>query len=75
MNKKSIIGIVLTGLIFVGFAIYTSKQQKEYQQKLQEYNAYMAQHEQTEADLQSVVDAAAVMAQHLPRLVAERLRL
>ena len=58
MDKKSIIGIVLTGLIFVGFAIYTSKQQKEYQQKLQEYNAYVAQHEQAEADLQSVVDAA-----------------
>ena len=57
MDKKSIIGIVLTGLIFVGFAIYTSKQQKDYQQKLQEYNAYMAQHEQQEADLQSVVDA------------------
>ncbi len=59
MDKKSIIGIVLTGLIFVGFAIFTSHQQKEYQQKLQEYNAYVAQQEQKEAELQSVVDAAA----------------
>lgn len=58
MDKKSIIGIVLTGLIFVGFAIYTSKQQKDYQQKLQEYNAYMAQQEQQEAELRSVVEAA-----------------
>ncbi len=58
MDKKSIIGIVLTGLIFVGFAIYTSHSQKEYQQKLQEYNAYMAEQAQREAALQSVVDTA-----------------
>ena len=59
MDKKSIIGIVLTVLIFVGFAIYTSKQQQEYQQKLQEYNAYIAQQEQKEAELQSTVDVVA----------------
>jgi len=45
MDKKSIIGIVLTGFIFVGFVIYNSHQQKEYQQKLAEYNAYKAQQE------------------------------
>ena len=59
MDKKSIIGIVLTCLIFVGFAVYTSKQQKEYQQKLQEYNAYVAEQEQKEAEMQSVVEATA----------------
>jgi len=58
MDKKSIIGIVLTSLIFVGFAVYTSHQQKEYQQKLQEYNAYVAQQAQQEAELQATVDAA-----------------
>ena len=58
MNKTSIIGIVLTCLIFVGFAFFTSKQQKEYQQKLQEYNAYIAEHEQQQAEVQAIADAA-----------------
>ena len=58
MNKTSIIGIVLTCLIFVGFALFTSKQQKEYQQKLQEYNAYIAEHEQQQAEVQAIADAA-----------------
>ena len=60
MDKKSIIGIVLTGLIFVGFAIFTSKQQSEYQQKLQEYNAYIAEQEQKQAEAEAVADTAAV---------------
>ena len=60
MDKKSIIGIVLTSLIFVGFAIYTSKQQQDYQQKLREYNAYMAQQEQTAPSTPDVVNTSAV---------------
>ncbi|MBQ2703486.1 MAG: membrane protein insertase YidC [Alistipes sp.] len=60
MDKKSIIGIVLTSLIFVGFAIYTSKQQQDYQQKLREYNAYMAQQEQTAQSTPDVVNTSAV---------------
>ena len=63
MDKKSIIGIVLTCLIFVGFAIFTSKQQKEYQQKLQEYNAYIAQQEEKQAETQALVDAATAQAE------------
>ncbi len=63
MDKKSIIGIVLTCLIFVGFAIFTSKQQKEYQQKLQEYNAYIAQQEEQQAETQALVDAATAQAE------------
>ena len=58
MDKKSIIGIVLTCLIFIGFAVYTSKQQKEYQEKLREYNAYVAQNTPAETDLESVAGAA-----------------
>ena len=58
MDKKSIIGIVLTCLIFIGFAVYTSKQQKEYQEKLREYNAYVAQNTPAETDPVSVADAA-----------------
>ena len=60
MDKKSIIGIVLTSLIFVGFAIYTSKQQQDYQQKLREYNAYMAQQEQIVQSTPDVVNTSAV---------------
>ena len=60
MDKKSIIGIVLTSLIFVGFAIYTSKQQQDYQQKLREYNAYMAQQEQIAQSTPDVVNTSAV---------------
>ncbi|MBO5812965.1 MAG: membrane protein insertase YidC [Alistipes sp.] len=58
MDKKSIIGIVLTCLIFLGFAFYTSKQQKEYQEKLREYNAYVAQHTPAQTDSESALDSA-----------------
>ena len=58
MDKKSIIGIVLTCLIFLGFAFYTSKQQKEYQEKLREYNAYVAQHTPAQTDSESAPDSA-----------------
>lgn len=42
MDKKSIIGIVLVGLIFLGFTLYNARQQKEYQEKLAVYNAEQA---------------------------------
>ena len=63
MDKKSIIGIVLTCLIFIGFAVYTSKQQKEYQEKLREYNAYVAQQEQNTPAPQSVDET---VVNHIP---------
>ncbi|HIW52118.1 MAG TPA: membrane protein insertase YidC [Candidatus Alistipes excrementipullorum] len=53
MDKKSIIGIILTGLIFVGFAVYTTKEQQKYQKQLAEYNAYMAKQQQQ----QNLLDA------------------
>ena len=61
MDKKSIIGIVLTGLIFVGFVIYTTKQQEKYQKQLAEYNAYVEQQRQNRQDAASV--EAAVQAE------------
>ena len=35
MDKKTIIGIVLMSLIFIGYVVYNSKQQAEYQEYLQ----------------------------------------
>ena len=55
MDKKSITGLVLVALIFIGFSIYTTKQQKEYQAKLAEYNAYVAEQEAAEAETESAI--------------------
>ena len=37
MDKKTIIGIVLMSLIFIGYMLYSSKQQAEYQQYLDNF--------------------------------------
>ena len=39
MDKKSIAGIVIVALIFLGFTFYNSHQQKKYQEQLMAYNA------------------------------------
>ena len=39
MDKKTIIGVVLMSLIFIGYMLYTSKQQAEYQQYLEQVQA------------------------------------
>ncbi|MDE7451406.1 MAG: membrane protein insertase YidC, partial [Alistipes sp.] len=39
MDKKSIIGIVVVGLLFVGFVYLNGKEQQEYQAKLAEWQA------------------------------------
>ncbi len=46
MNRNSIIGMILVGLLFVGFTWYNSKQQEKYRQELEAYNASVAQTEQ-----------------------------
>ena len=52
MDKKTIIGIVLMSLIFIGYVVYNSKQQAEYQE-------YMAS---VQAEEQTVAEAAATVA-------------
>ena len=42
MDKKSIAGIVIVALIFLGFTFYNSHQQKKYQEQLMAYNAEQA---------------------------------
>ena len=41
MDKKSIIGIAVVAVLFLGFAYFNSKQQKEYLEKKEAYEAYM----------------------------------
>ncbi|MCH5329878.1 MAG: membrane protein insertase YidC [Alistipes sp.] len=77
MDKKSVAGLVIVALIFIGFSIYTTKQQKEYQQKLAEYNAYIAEQAAAEADEESAIaeEAAAAVSAGLSeeRQTAERI--
>ena len=42
MDKKSILGIVAVGVLFVAFALFNARQQQEYQKKLQAYQEYVA---------------------------------
>lgn len=42
MDKKSILGIIVVGVLFAGFAVFNAHQQREYQQKLQAYQEYVA---------------------------------
>lgn len=42
MNKSSIAGIVIVGLIFVAFTFYNSKQQEKYQEEVRSYNEQQA---------------------------------
>ena len=41
MDKKSIIGIAVVALLFLGFAYFSSKEQQEFQQQKALYDAYM----------------------------------
>ena len=39
MDKKTLIGLIVVGLLFVGFMIYNGKQQEEYQEKMAAWQA------------------------------------
>ena len=54
MDKKSVIGIIIVALIFLGFTIYNSHQQKKYQEELAAYNA-------TQAEWQAEQDSIAAL--------------
>ncbi|WP_298034655.1 membrane protein insertase YidC [uncultured Alistipes sp.] len=40
MDKKSILGIVVVAVLFLGFAYFNTKQQEKYQQEMAEWQAY-----------------------------------
>ena len=54
MDKKTIIGVVLMSLIFIGYVVYNSKQQAEYQ----EYMTQVQAEEQARAEAEAVAAAA-----------------
>ena len=53
MDKKTIIGIVLMGAIFIGYVMYSSKQQAKYQEYMEQVQA-----EQVEAEAEQAALAA-----------------
>lgn len=53
MDKKTVIGIVLMSLIFIGYVLYNSKQQAEYQ----EYLAAVQTEEQALAETQATAES------------------
>ena len=64
MDKKSILGIVVVGALFVAFALFNARQQREYQQKLQAYQEYVAsqQPQEEQTPRRDMDEAAAGMA-------------
>ena len=62
MDKKSILGIVVVGVLFVAFALYNGRQQQEYQKKLKAYQEYVAsqQAEDESVAAQDVTEAAEI---------------
>ena len=67
MDKKTIIGIVLMSLIFIGYVLYNSKQQAEYQEYLQS-----VQVEEPVAQEATAVEAEAQIADSLALATAEQ---
>ena len=67
MDKKTIIGIVLMSLIFIGYVLYNSKQQAEYQEYLQS-----VQVEEPVAQEAAAVEAEAQIADSLALATAEQ---
>ena len=63
MDKKTILGVAVMALFFIGFAFISSKQQKEYQEKLAAWQAQqdsiaLAANPQAEASAEEVSAAA-----------------
>ena len=50
MDKKTIIGVVLMAAIFIGYVMYSSKQQAEYQAYLEQAQTEQAAIEAAEAE-------------------------
>ena len=67
MDKKTIIGIVLMSLIFIGYVLYNSKQQAEYQEYLQS-----VQVEEPVAHEATAVEAEAQIVDSLALATAEQ---
>ena len=60
MDKKSIIGIAVVAVLFLGFAYFNSQQQKEYQEQKARYEAYQDSVAAATRPAAPVVDSTAV---------------
>ena len=60
MDKKSIIGIAVVAVLFLGFAYFNSQQQKEYQEQMARYEAYQDSVAAATRPATPVVDSTAV---------------
>ncbi|MBQ1953361.1 MAG: membrane protein insertase YidC [Alistipes sp.] len=60
MDKKTIIGVVLMSLIFIGYVVYNSKQQSEYQAYLNEVQAQEQALAEAEAAAQPTTESTSV---------------
>ena len=69
MDKKTIIGVVLMSLIFIGYMLYTSKQQAEYQQYLE---TVQTEELAAQADKESVEQSAEASAESDAEAALER---
>ena len=66
MDKKSIIGIIIVGVLFAGFALFNARQQQEYQQKLKEYQEYVASQQPAEEEVAAAEQTVAEIAADVP---------
>lgn len=58
MDKKTIIGVVLMSLIFIGYVVYNSKQQAKYQEYMTQVQAEEQARAEAEAVEAAVIEAA-----------------
>ena len=59
MDKKSIAGLVVLGLVFVAFAYFNGKEQQRYQEQMAIYQAYQDSVKAAEQPQVAVVDETA----------------
>ena len=66
MDKKSILGIVVVAVLFLGFAYFNTKQQEKYQQEMAEWQAYQDSVAKASRPAVPAADAAANAAAAAP---------
>lgn len=62
MDKKTILGIVVVAVLFLGFAYFNTKQQEKYQQEMADYQAYQDSVAAATRPVVPVADTTAVAA-------------
>ncbi len=68
MDKKTILGVVLMSVIFIGYMVFNSRQQAEYQQYMEQVQA---QEQALAAEQQAEEAAAAELSDSLKQVAAD----